>query len=155
MLAAVGLSLLGGGALYGYREYWANQPDKVWVPLPLRADLSMADQKDAAEKIDAGLREDEVLRGVVGDLGLVGKLGVVDEDAAVKELGGRLFVEVGSADTPGGTVPSIHIGVRGISRENPLLMEMATRIMKDVWLMLGVDPETGRPLGEAGAPGGF
>ncbi|MDP4623873.1 MAG: hypothetical protein NWT08_01920 [Akkermansiaceae bacterium] len=155
-LAAVGVALLGGGALYGLKEYRANKPDKIWVPLPLRADLSMAEQKDLAEKIDVELRKDERLRKVVTDLGLVKKFNVADEDAAVKELESRLFVDVGSADTPNGQVPSINIGVRGISRENPLLREMASRIIKDVWVMIGIDPNTGKRLdgtGMSDAPG--
>lgn len=144
VLAAVGMALLGGGAFYARKQYYANKPDKIWVPLPLRADLSMAEQKDLAEEVDADLRKDERLREIVADLGLKGKFNVADEDAAVKELDRRLFVEVGMADTPGGRVPSINVGVRGISREKVLLHEMTERIINDVLLMIGVDPNTGK-----------
>ncbi|MEP2776813.1 MAG: hypothetical protein ABJM75_15285 [Luteolibacter sp.] len=153
VLTAVGLVLLGGGALYGLKEYRANKPDKQWVPLALRADLSMAEQKDLAGKLEAELRKDVQLRKVVTDLGLVKKFNVADENAAVKELDKRLFVEVGTAEAPsgapgmpGGLVPSINVGVRGIHRENALLKELAMRIIKDVWRMIGIDPDTGRRM---------
>ncbi|MGJ8642604.1 MAG: hypothetical protein ACSHX9_04280 [Luteolibacter sp.] len=158
VLAVVGITLLGGGAYYGYREYWANQPDKIWVPLPLPASYSMAQQKELADKIEEKLRKEETLKSVVADLGLKEKFNVVDEGAAVKELNKRLFVDVGSADTPDGTVPSINIGVRGISRETELLTEMAMRIIRDVWEMIGIDPNTGKMKnrGETlDSPGGY
>lgn len=158
VLAAVGVALLGGGAFYGLKEYRANKPDKIWVPLPLRADLSMEDQKELAENIEAELKKDERLRIFVSDLGLKEKFNVADDVAAAKELEKRLFVEVGSADTPEGSVPSINIGVRGIYRENELLREMSMRIIREVWEMVGIDPDTGMRKEDNGSqdiPGGF
>lgn len=158
VLAAVGVALLGGGAFYGLKEYRANKPDKIWVPLPLRADLLMSEQKELAENIEAELKKDERLGIIVSDLGLKEKFNAADEDAAAEELGERIFVEVGSADTPEGSVPSINIGVRGIYSENELLREISMRIIRDVWVMIGIDPDTGMRKEGGGSqhiPGGF
>jgi hypothetical protein len=75
----------------------------------------------------------------------------------VKELNRRLFVEVGSADTPNGSVPSINVGVAGIGHETKLLGEASMRIIRDVWRMIGIDPETGKPINSENASplGGF
>lgn len=145
-LGAVGLVLMFFGARFAWREYHLSKPDKVWVPLALRTDLSMADQQKLADQINERLRSDVILRKVVADVGLQEKFGQPSEDAAVKELDRRLFVEVGSADTAEGLVPSINIGVRGIGHEHDVLGEAATRIIKDVWVMIGIDPVTGKPL---------
>jgi hypothetical protein len=122
------------------------------VPIALRADLSMADQKKLAEQIEAKLRSDEILRAIVVDVGLQEKFKLPSEDAAVKELDRRLFVDVGSADTPNGPVPSINIGVAGTGHERDILGEASMRIIRDVWRMIGIDPETGQPINPGNAP---
>lgn len=151
-LGAVGLVVLFFGARYAKSEYHLRQPAKIWVPVALRADLSMADQKKLAEEIKAKLRTDEILRAVVVDVGLQKKFNQPSEDAAVKDLERRLFVEVGSADTPMGSVPSINIGVSGIGREGDVLGEASMRIIRDVWRIIGIDPETGKPLNRGNSP---
>jgi len=149
-LAVVGLVLLTGGGLYGYREYLRSKPAPIWVPLALRADISMGDQEKLAKEIEARLRTDEVLRNVVLDAGLQTKFGSPTEDAAVKELEKRLFVKVGTAETPQGTVPSINVGFTGTGREKEATGAAATRVIKDVWKMLGIDPETGKAINQPG-----
>lgn len=151
-LGAVGLVVMFFGAKYAKREYHLRQPSKIWVPLALRADLSMEDQKKLAEQINTKLRTDEILRAVVMDLDLREKFKQPSEDAAVKDLNRRLFVEVGSADTPNGSVPSINIGVAGIGHESKLLGEASMRIIRDVWRMIGIDPETGKPIKPGNTP---
>lgn len=152
-LGVVGLVVMFFGAKYAKREYNLRQPSRIWVPVPLRADLSMEDQKKLAEQINVKLRTDEILRAVVMDLDLREKFKQPSEDAAVKELNRRLFVEVGSADMPNGTVsPSINVGVNGIGHETKLLGEASMRIIKDVWRMVGVNPETGMPTNPGNAP---
>lgn len=152
VLGAVGLVVMFFGARYAKREYHLRQPSKIWVPVALRPDLSMADQKKLAEQIEAKLRTDEILRSVVVDVGLQAKFKQPSEDAAVKELDRRLFVEVGSADTPNGSVPSINIGVAGTGHERDVLGEASMRIIRDVWRMIGIDPETGKPINPGNAP---
>lgn len=152
VLAVVGLTVMFFVARYAKREYHLRQPSKIWVPVPLRADLAIADQKKLAEQIELKLRTDEILRAVVLDLGLQVKFNQPGEDAAVKELNRRLFVEVGSADTQMGAVPSINIGVSGIGHESKLLGEVSMRIIRDVWLIIGIDPETGKPSKSGDTP---
>ncbi len=71
---------------------------------------------------------------------------VPTEDAAIEELKDRLFVKVGTAETPNGDVPSINIGFDGNGKEKEATSAAATRVIKDVWKMIGVDPETGQAL---------
>jgi len=152
VLGVVGLVVMFFGARYAKREYHLRQPSRIWVPLALRADFSMEDQKKLAEEINASLRTDEILRAVVMDLNLRQKFKQPSEDAAVKELDRRLFVEVGSADTPNGSVPSINIGVSGIGHEADLLGEASMRIIREVWRMNGIDPETGKQIDPGNTP---
>ena len=134
------------GAKFAWREYQLGKPDKIWVPLALPADISMVDQEKLAEQINEGLRTDAILRKVVTDAGLQEKFDKPDEDAAVKELDRRLFVEIGTADTPNGSLPSINVGLSGTGHEKAVLEDASIRIIKDVWLMLGIDPTTGKRL---------
>lgn len=152
VLGVVGLVVMFFGARYAKREYHLRQPSRIWVPLALRADFSMEDQKKLAEEINTSLRTDEILRAVVMDLNLRQKFKQPSEDAAVKELDRRLFVEVGSADTPNGSVPSINIGVSGIGHEADLLGEASMRIIREVWRMNGIDPETGKQIDPGNTP---
>ncbi len=150
VLAVVGLGLLAGGGLYGLREYRKGRPAPIWVPLGLRVDISMAEQEKLAREIETRLRDEELLGKVVADLGLKEKFGVADDAAAIKELDSRIFVKVGTADTPAGSVPSINVGADGTGHDREISGEIATRIIKDVWRMIGIDPETGKPLPGAG-----
>lgn len=146
-LAAFGLVLLAGGAYFARKEYYASKPGPVWVPVPLRMDMPLADQEALAGKIEEKLRDDDLLRRVVTDADLRAGFGSPTEDEALEELKGRMFVKAGRMDLPqGGSVPSIHVGLNGKQREKKVLGEAATRLGKDVWLMLGIDPETGRQL---------
>ena len=142
----VSLVLMFFGAKYARHQYYLGKPDKVWVPLPLREGISVADQKKIADQIREKLHTDTILRKVVIDVGLKEKFKQPTEDAAVKELARRLFVEVGSAETPNGSMPSVNIGLSGIGHEHAVLGEAATRIIKDVWVIIGIDPITGKRL---------
>ena len=145
-LGVFGLVLLVGGGLYGYREYLRGKPSPIWVPIALRADISMEDQGKLAEEIEQRLRNEDLLRQVVIDADLRTKFGSVDEEAAVKELEKRLFVKVGTANTPEGSVPSINVGVNGTGHEKKVLGDAAVRLNKDVLRMIGIDPATGKPV---------
>ncbi|WP_411826533.1 hypothetical protein [Luteolibacter sp. AS25] len=147
-LAVVGLALIGGGGLYGYREFSQGKPANIWVPIPLNLETPLDEQENIASKIDTELRKDEILKKVISDLGLVGKFGVSGEDAALVELKKRLFVEVGLTETHVGPMPSINVGMKGTRREAELSTEMTERVAKDVFRMIGIDPETGRPFGQ-------
>ena len=151
-LGAVGLVVMFFGALYAKREYHLRQPDKKWVPITLRADISLEDHNKIAEEIDEKLRADEILRSVVADVGLQEKFNQPSEDAAVKELNRRLFCEIGTTDTPKGSVPSINVGISGIRHETKLLGDTSTHIARIVLKMLGIDPDTGKPINPDNTP---
>lgn len=151
VLAVVGFVFLAGGAYFARKEYSASKPAPIWVPLALRADISMEEQGKLAAEIEERLRSGDFLRQAVVDSDLQAKFSMPTEDATVQELKNRLFVKVGTASTPAGTVPSINIGFKGTGREKDATGAAATRIMKDVWKMIGIDPETGRPLPRPGA----
>lgn len=147
-IAIAGLVLAAVGGTFALREYRAEKPSPIWVPLALRPDISMAEQKELAEKIEANLRKKAVLRKIVEDVRLQEKYGVADVEAAVAELDRRLFVRPGKAETPQGvSVPSVNVGVEGTKRDQAISEQSATRIIKDVWKMLGIDPETGKEIG--------
>ncbi|MBC7980156.1 MAG: hypothetical protein H7Y36_06295 [Armatimonadetes bacterium] len=149
-LALIGLALLAGGGLYAYREYLHGKPDKIWVPLAMRADFPVEDQEKLAAQIDEKLRNTEILRKIVIDADLQSAFKQPDQDAAVKDLNKRLFIEVGTAASPMGSVPSINIGVKGIWGEHDALNKAAEQTIKEVWLMIGIDPTTGKPLPKSG-----
>lgn len=148
----MGLFLLAGGGYYARKQYYAAKPAPIWIPLALRADISMTEQKSLAEQIDEKLRTDTILRQIVIDADLQKGFNQPTEDAAVKELDRRLFVKVGTADTPNGTVPSINVGVNGNGKEKEVLGKAAQRIIRDVWRMIGIDPDTGQPLQAPASP---
>ena len=150
-LALVGLVLLAGGGYYARKQYYAAKPAPIWVPLPLRADISMAEQEKLAKDIEDRLRMDGIMRQIAIDVDLQEKYNQPDLDAAVKELDRRIFVKVGTADSPNGSVPSINIGVTGNGHEKAVSGETVTRMMRDVLRMMGIDPETGKALNQPGA----
>jgi hypothetical protein len=137
-LVTVVLLLLGvgGGVLiWNHRQ---NRPDKVWVPLPLNPETPEDARSNLAKQLDTELRKPSVLKGVAADVQLATKLGLPSDEAAVAELTKRLFVEVGTADTSMGRIPSLNIGVNGKSREHELLGQVSIRLMKDVRRIVGV-----------------
>jgi hypothetical protein len=141
ILAAGGvLLLMMGGLLFAYQQYKLNKPQAMWVPLPVRQDISMEDQKKAAEDLKARLCVESVFLKVSKDMGLPAKWELASDNEAAAELGKRVFVRPGDADTPMGKVPAIHIGVNGKVRDRQLSGEIAMRLMDDVWKILGVDP---------------
>lgn len=126
--------------LFAYQQYKLNKPQPMWVPLPVRQDISMADQKKAAEDLKAKLCVESVFLKVSKDMGLPAKWELASDKEAAAELGKRVFVRPGDAETPMGKVPAIHIGVNGNVREGQLSGEIAMRLMEDVWKILGVNP---------------
>lgn len=143
VIAVVGVLLcgLGGGfALWTYRE---NRPQNVWVPLVLNEELPAEERGKLAARIKEGLLQGDILSEVVKDTGLAGKLKLPSDEAAEAEVRKRLMVEVGEADVPtedGITrrLPSINIGIRAQRKSYTPMGEVAVRMMKDVWKMLGI-----------------
>ena len=134
----VALVLICGGGWFAYRSYQQNRPHPVWVPLPIRADVEMAERDKAIKELKTKLGDPLVLTKVSMDLGLVRKWNLPSEDACARELEQRLFVRAGDADTPMGKVPAILIGVNGKEKESALSGEIAVRLMDDVARILGI-----------------
>jgi hypothetical protein len=135
-VAVVLLLGMGGGALLWNQR--RNRPDKVWMPLPLNPAAPEDARKSFVKQLDTELRKPSVLLGVATDVQLAENFGLPTTEAAADELGKRLFVELGQADTPMGKAPSLNIGVNGKSREHALLAKIAERLMQDVKRILGV-----------------
>lgn len=137
-LAAVVVLLLGvgGGALFW--NHRRNRPDKVWVPLPLNPEAPEDARSKIVKQLDIELRKPSVLLGVATDVQLATKLDLSSTEAAVEELEKRMFVELGTADTAMGKVPSINVGVNGKSKEHDMLGQISVRLMQDVRRILGV-----------------
>lgn len=144
ILGAVGAVLLGVvglcGAYLAYKNHKQNQPQPMWVPLPVRQDLPVAEQDKAARELKEKLCVESILLKVSQDMGLAGKWQLPSDKEAAAELGRRVFVRTGDAATPMGNVPAIHIGVNGKVKESQLSGQIAMRLMEDVWKILGIDP---------------
>lgn len=136
MVAVLLLGSVGSALVWNHRR---NRPDKVWVPLPLSPESSDDARKTFAKQLDKELRKSSVLLGVATDVQLAEKLGLPSAEAAADELGKRLFIEVGQADSPIGKIPSLNVGVNGTSKEHAILGQIAERLMKDVKRVIGAN----------------
>lgn len=136
----VAMLLMGAGGYFALKTYKQNRPSPVWVPLPVNPELPMAKRDEIIADLKAKLSEREVLIQVSKDVGLIGKWGLVSDDAGAVEIGKRLFVRPGDADTPMGKVPAIHVGVNGKRKDREVSGQIAMRLMEDVWKILGIKP---------------
>jgi hypothetical protein len=149
--------LLVGGGVYGYRELLRPNPSPTYIPLSLRADISPEDQAFLADQIREQLKNEILLRQIVIDADLQAGFKVANEDLAVQDLKRRVFVKVSHIDLPNGRVPAIDIGVNGHEKEKDALDKAATRMIQDVWKMVGIDADTGKPMqgGRIAEGGGY
>lgn len=131
-LVTVVLLLLGVGGGVLFWNHRRNRPDKVWVPLPLNPETPEDARGTIVRQLATELRKPSVLLGVATDVQLATRLGLPSNEAAVSELEKRLFVEIGTADTAMGKIPSINIGVHGKSKEHEVLGQISIRLMQDV-----------------------
>lgn len=130
--------LIGGGGV-AYWNYKQNLPHPVWVPLPINPQLSDEKREEIANELKAKLGTTETLARVSKDLNLPTRWHMASDDEVAGELGRRLFVDVGEADSPMGKVPAIKIGVHGTRRDKVISEEIAMHLIKDVRKLLGVD----------------
>ena len=142
-VGVVAVMLFLGGGYVAYRAYKQNRPQPVWVPLPINPALEVAKRDEIVRDLKAKLGAREVLVGVSKDVGLVKKWDLETDEEGGREIGRRLFVRPGDADTPMGKVPAIHIGVSGKAKESAVSGEIAMRLMQDVWKILGIKPPPG------------
>jgi hypothetical protein len=138
---AVVVMVLGlGGAGYACWTYKQNRPAPLWVPLPVNPERTDEELTSVARDLKAKLDRPEVLIQVSKDLDLTHKWNLSSNEAAASEISKRLFVSVGEADTPTGKVPSINIGVDGKVNEMKVSGEIAMRLMKETYKLLGIKP---------------
>ncbi|MDP3851812.1 MAG: hypothetical protein Q8Q59_15015 [Luteolibacter sp.] len=136
----VAMLLMGAGGFFALKSYRQNKPAPVWVPMPVNPELPMARRDEIIGDLKAKLSDRKLLIQVSRDVGLVSKWGLVSDEAGAVEIGRRLFVRAGDADTPMGKVPAVHIGVNGKRKEREVSGQIAMRLMEDVWKILGIKP---------------
>ena len=139
-LGVLSVFLLVGGGGFAYWTYKQNRPNPVWVPLLINRELTDDKRQEMAIDLKEKLSKSEILNKVSSDLGLARKWNLPSDESAAQEIKKRLFVKIGEADSPEGKLPSINIGVEGSRRETAISGEIALRLMKDVWQLLGIKP---------------
>ena len=139
-LGVLSVILMVGGGGFAYWTYKQNRPNPVWVPLLINRELTDDKRQEIAIDLKEKLSKSEILNKVSSDLGLARKWNLPSDESAAQEIKKRLFVKIGEADSPEGKLPSINIGVEGSRREAAISGEIALRLMKDVWQLLGIEP---------------
>jgi hypothetical protein len=139
VLGVLVLGLLGAGSRFGYREYLRNKHAPVWVPMPINAELTLEKRTEICDELKERLLDEDLLMKVVKDTGAAAKWELASDEAAVVEISKRLFVRSGSMKSATGSVPAIHVGLNGKGREREVLGAVATRLMKDVFKILGIE----------------
>lgn len=141
--AIVGILGMGGGG-YAVWTYRQNRPTPMWVPILANSDPQPGWQEKASKELKDKLVEPPRLLKICQELHLASKWSLASDQEAVAEMSKRLFVRPGDADTPTGSVPCIHVGVNGPRKDLKLSGEIALRLVKDVWKILGIEPPAPR-----------
>jgi hypothetical protein len=139
VMSVVVLALLVGGSGFAYWTYKQGRPHPVWVPLPINPELSDEKREEIAKELKMKLGTTEILTRLSKDLDLPKRWQMTSDDEVAAELGRRLFVTLGEADSPLGKVPSLNIGVQGTRKDKAISEEIAMRLMKEVRKLLGVE----------------
>lgn len=132
--------LLLGGTTFAYKNYKATRPYPVWIPMPLRPDLTAEKQDELVKLMKLKLAEHDFLLSASKELGLP-KLWTLPTDAAcADELGKRLFVRIGDQQTKVGRVPTLDVGVHGIQKEREISEKISALLMRHVAEIIGIKP---------------
>lgn len=135
--AVVSVIVLVAGAGFGFRAYKQNRATRIWLPIPTRAELTIDQRRDAVALLKKKLGEDELLTKVSVDTGYARDMALADDAAGAADLRQRLFVEIGTADTPAGKVPSINVGFNCKVKEFDRMKKVTNRLMADIGVILG------------------
>lgn len=144
-LGVVAFLLFLGGSYFGLKAYKQSRPYPIWVPLPINAGLDKEKRDEACANLRNYVLEEQRLLAIARDLQLAGAWSQPSDEAAAAELKKRIFVRIGSANTPMGDVPAIHVGLSGTRKEIPMTEKIVARIMEDVKIAIGLP---NRRLGE-------
>jgi hypothetical protein len=107
--------------------------------MPINAELTLEKRTEICDELKERLLDEDLLMKVVKDTGAAAKWELASDEAAVVEISKRLFVRSGSMKSATGSVPAIHVGLNGKGREREVLGAVATRLMKDVFKILGIE----------------
>jgi hypothetical protein len=133
------LAVSGAGIGYWkYREYKQNKPDKIWLPIPTKPELSLEQRQEVVTLLTEKLGELPLLTKVSKDSGYAKDMGLATDEAGAKDLKQRLFIEVGIAETTGGKVPSINVGFHCKKKEFDKMKKVTNRLMADIGIILGL-----------------
>lgn len=139
-MGVVATFLLAGGGGFAYWSYKQNLPSPMWISIPMKHELPVEQREKIARELEAKIEEPGILNKVTQDLNLAAKWKLANGEAVTAELKKRIFVRVGEMTTPAGKYPSMNVGVDGPRKEGSISKEIATRIMEDVWKILGIEP---------------
>lgn len=129
--------LLVGGGGFAYWSHKQNLPAPIWIPIPMKHELSVEQREKIAEQLEEKLETPEILNKITQDLNLAAKWKLSYPDATA-ELKKRLFVRTGEMDGPSGKAPSMDVGVNGPRKDSAITHEIAKRVMDDVLDLLGI-----------------
>lgn len=136
--------LILGGGVFGYWLYRQNSPAPMWVELPINPESSDEQRNEAMTKLQANLKNKELLLKVSKDMGLAKVWGMASDTEAEAELARRIFVKLGETAAPMGRIPALHVGVTGKKKERKLSGDIAVRLMEDVMKILNIMPPPSR-----------
>ena len=141
VFGVVAMVVMLGGGYFAYSTYKQNRPHPMWVPLPLNPALPGEKRQEIIKDLTAKLKDEALLIQVSKDLELPRKLKLRSDEEAAREISKRLFVKLGEMPAPmGGTAPSLNVGVSGKAKDAGISGEIAMRLMRDVWKILGIKP---------------
>ena len=126
-------ALILGGGVFAFKAYKQSRPSPIWVPLTLNPDLPPDKQDEMAKQLKTKLLERVYLLKASKDLNLKTEWNLESDDKGADELAKRMFVKVGTYDSPEGNVPSINIGVSGMVKERDLSGKIATHLARYVF----------------------
>jgi hypothetical protein len=132
------LLLMFCGGIFAYKTYKGNRPAPMWVPLRINPQTPTEQADKLVTDLKAKLCTTAILKQVSQDLNLKKEWKLSSDEQAAQELGRRIFVRIGTQDTPMGRVPSLNVGVDGKAKERKLSGEIAMRLMVDVGRILGI-----------------
>jgi hypothetical protein len=138
------LLLFGIGLPTAYHLYKQGRPHPVWLPIPINPEAPFGQTDATIRYLTSNLSNRENLVRIGRELDLKNKWGMESDDEVADEIGSRLYVKRGEMDTPMGSVPAIHIGLRGTNRDREisyaLVYALLNSLSPEVWNMLGIPP---------------
>jgi hypothetical protein len=134
------LLLFGIGLPTAYHLYKQSRPHPVWLPIPLNPEAAFGQTDATIRALTTKLSDRQVLMRIGRELGLKDKWGMNSDDEVADEIGSRLYVKRGEMDTPMGSIPAIHVGLRGTNRDREISYALLDALLPDVWKVLGIDP---------------